>query len=368
MKIECLKENLIVALQKTEKLTSKSSPLNVLKYVLLESTDKSLILKATNMDIGIEYTFPVKTSSSGRIAIPGNVVLSLISQFGNEKSLNLEEIDGNLKVLIGKNDSIIKCVNSDDFPSIPKVDENASKRLKIDSRDMVDGLKAVWYSCANSNIKPELSSVRIFPKDNHLVFVATDGFRLAEKKIKSDQNLDFNHVLIPTRNVSEIVRIFDGLEGDIDVFIDDNQVAFKNGNIYLVSRTVDGNFPDYNAIIPKTSTSEVSVLKQDLVNSLKISTIFSDSFFHVNFSIKPSENKVVLSTKNNEIGENSIDVPASISGEELNINFNYKYINDCIPSINSDSIKLIFNGPGKPLVIKPSSDDSFLYLMMPMNK
>jgi DNA polymerase-3 subunit beta len=208
----------------------------------------------------------------------------------------------------------------------------------------------------------------MYPSDNKLVFVATDGFRLAEKKLVLKDLPDFTHVLIPVRNASEIIRIFDGLDEELDIFIDDNQIAVKSSHIYLVSRTIEGNFPDYKAIIPKDFSTEVKVLKQDFINNLKVSTIFSDTYFHIKFQIKAEGNKFEMITKNSDVGESLTELPSTITGQDMDINFNYKYINDCIPVISTDSMSFSFGGANKPLVIRPVNDDSFLYLVMPMNR
>lgn len=368
MKIETVKDKLVDAIQKAEKVTSRNASLPVLKCVLLEASNNNLYVRSTNLDIGLEITVPVKTEEEGVVAVPGNILSSYISQLPGDKSIHIESKEGGLKVYSQKNSTVIKTFASEEYPPIPKVDPDTSKSFKIDARAFVSGLKAVWYSSANSNIKPELSSVRIYPLEHDLVFVATDGFRLAEKRVKIDQMPEFTHILVPVRNASEIIRIFDNLEEEIEVFIDDNQIAIKSKNIYLVSRTIEGNFPDYKAIIPKQFVTSVTVLKQDLVNSFKINTIFSDSFYHISLSVKPSESKFILSTKNNDVGESSTEVAAALTGEDLDINFNYRYINDSISSMGSDSISFDFSGANKPLVIKPVGDTSFLYLVMPMNR
>jgi DNA polymerase-3 subunit beta len=368
MKLETVKERLIEALQKAEKVASKNASLPVLKCVLLETVKGSLIIKSTNLDIGLEISIPVKVQEEGRIAVPGNILSNYISQLSGDKSVVLEVKDGNLHVSSSKNSTTIKGFSTEDFPSIPKVDPDTSKSFKISSTGLVGGLKAVWYSSATSSIKPELSSVRLYPLENNLVFVATDGFRLAEKKIQVKSMPDFTHILIPVRNTAEIIRIFDDMNSEVEILIDDNQIAVSSGDVYLVSRTIEGNFPDYKAIIPKEFATEAVVLKQDLVNAIKISTIFSDSFNHIKFLIDPGSKKMQLSTKNNEIGESTMDVDGALTGQSIDVNFNYRYINDSVPSLTSDSVTFSFGGMNKPLVIKSVNESSFMYLVMPMNR
>ena len=136
----------------------------------------------------------------------------------------------------------------------------------------------------------------------------------------------------------------------------------------MVSRVIDGVFPDYKQILPKEEKTKVLLLKQDLINSLKISNIFSDSFNQMNISIKKGDKIIKIKTKNNNIGENTNKIEANIEGEDIEVNFNYKYIIDCLPSIISDSVSLSFNGINKPLVIRGTSDKTFTYLVMPMNR
>ncbi|MBP6974403.1 MAG: DNA polymerase III subunit beta [Candidatus Pacebacteria bacterium] len=368
MKLETIRERLVDAIQKAEKVTSKNATLPVLKCVLLEAKDNSLLIRSTNLDIGLEIKIPVKVQEEGSTAIPGNILSNFISQLGGEKSITLESKDGTLSVNSSKNSTTIKSFATDDYPTIPKVNEDTSKSFKISATSLISGLKAVWYSSATSTIKPELSSVRMYPLDGNLVFVATDGFRLAEKQIPAKNLPDFVHVLIPVRNAAEIIRIFDGIDEEITVFIDDNQIAVVSSDIYLISRTIEGNFPDYKAIIPKEFVTEAVILKQDLSNALKISTIFSDAFFHVKFLVNPGEKKLQITTKNNEIGESSTSIVATLSGQDIDINFNYRYINDAMVTLNSDSLSFSFSGSNKPLVIKSVGDSSFTYLVMPMNR
>jgi DNA polymerase-3 subunit beta len=368
MKLEGVKEKIAGAIQKAEKITSKNQTLPVLKCVLLDVQKNSLLIKATNLDIGIEITLPVKTEGEGRVAVPGSTLSGLLSQLSNDKSVTLEAKDGNLYVSSSKNKALIRTLPDEEYPSIPQIDRDASKSFKISSQSLVSGLKAVWYSSATSSIKPELSSVRIYPLNNQLVFVATDGFRLAEKSVAIKNMPDFTHILVPVKNAGEIIRVFDDLDEELEVFVDNNQIAVISKDIYLVSRVIEGNFPDYKAIIPKEFLTEVTFLKQDFINTIKINTIFSDSFNHVKFLIEPDTKKIQLSTKNNDVGESATDVSGTIKGAAIDVNFNYKYINDAMQAINSDSVNFLFSGNNKPLVIKAVGDQSFMYLVMPMNR
>ncbi|MEK7213547.1 MAG: DNA polymerase III subunit beta [Patescibacteria group bacterium] len=368
MKIECVQEKLREGIKYAERITGKHMTLPVLSCLIIDASQKNnIILKATNLDLGIEVTIPAKIEETGIIAINGSIINSFIENIiGGEKGIKLEVNEGNLKIITQSGSGTIKTVPYEDFPSIPKVSTKIS--FLINGEHFVKGLKSVWYSSSISSIKPELSSVYIYCDGEFVVFVATDSFRLAEKKIKMKKNKDFGQILIPYKNIPEIIRTLESINDEIEVCLDKNQISFNYKGVYLISRVIDGVFPDYKQIIPKNNTTEVTVLKQDMINAMKLSNIFSDKFNQINFKINPSQRVCEIKTKNNDIGENITNLDSAITGEFVDINFNCKYIIDCFQSIDSDSICLYFNGLNKPMIIKPVSDTSFRYIVMPMNR
>lgn len=366
MKAECIKDKLLSAVSKAEKIAGKNLTLPILSYVLIEAKDNTIVLRSTNLDIGVEISLPAKVDKAGVVAVPGGVLNTFIGSLSTEKNIKLEVVEGNLNVWSQFSSTKIKSFPHDDFPIIPKVEKE--KSFHIGALDFIKGLKSVWYSSATSSMKPELSSVYIYHDDDNMVFVATDSFRLAEKKVKLKKGKDFNHIMIPFKNVPEIIKVLDDAEGDIEVFLGKTQLSISCSGVYLVSRIIDGIFPDYKQIIPKETKTEVIALKQDLVNSLKISNIFSDKFHQINIKAAPKERVLEFKTKNNDVGENVNRVQAALNGESIDINFNYKYIIDCFQSIDSDSVSLNFNGLSKPMVIRGVTDKSFMYLVMPMNR
>ena len=192
--------------------------------------------------------------------------------------------------------------------------------------------------------------------------------KLAEKKVKTRDLPEISGILIPYKNISEILRIFGEFKGSLKVCFNKNAISFSSDSIYLTSRVIDGIFPDYGQIIPKESTTTVVVLKQDLLNALKLTNIFSDKFNQVNVKVSPKGKIFELSSNNNDVGENKTQLDAAINGEEVELGFNYKYFLDCFQSITTDSVSIKFAGPTKPIVIGAVSDSSFTYLIMPMNK
>lgn len=365
MKIECIKNKLEEAISKTEKITGKNLTLPILKCILLIAKDNILTIRATNLDLGVEMSIPVKIKKEGVVAVPAGILYSFLTNLSNEKNVSLEVKENKLIVSTSHTETQIKTYPYEEFPTIPVVSNK--KSININSNDLILGLKSVWYSSSPSSMKPELSSIYIYYDNGKMVFVATDSFRLAEKKISNRKIEEFDSVLIPHKNVSEIIRIFEQTNGDIKINFSDNQISLSSNGTYLTSRIVDGTFPDYKQIIPKEYSSSATLLKQDTISAFKVSNIFSDKFNQVVVEINKKEKYFRITTKNPDVGENISKIDSVITGESLEMSFNYKYINDCFQSITTDSVSFEMS-KNKPMVIKGVGDQSFLYLVMSMNR
>ncbi len=365
MKLECNVEKIKSAIIQVEKITGKNLTLPILNSILLIASGKTLKLRSTNLSLGVEIEIPAKIEKEGVVAISGTILVGIFSNIFQNENIYLDGEDGNLLIKTKKNRIKLKGQMYDDFPTIPKVLGNT---FEMESKKLIEGIKSVYYSSSVSDIKPEISSVYIYSNEDNLIFVSTDSFRLAEKKVKIKGIEEIGGILIPFKNIPEILRIFGEIQDVVKVCFNKNQISFSSDGVYLTSRVIDGIFPDYKQIIPKEFKTEAVVLKQDLLNALKISNIFSDKFNQINLKISPKEKVFELSSENNDVGENKTYLDAAIKGEEINLGFNYKYFLDCFQSMNSDSISIKLNQPSKPMVISGASDNSFTYLIMPMNR
>lgn len=364
MKITCVLEKLRSAVSKTEKITTKKASLPVLECLLLEVVNNSLVIRSTNLDIGIEITVPVKVKTPGRVAVPAGVLSQFLSNLPTDGSVELEH---NEKTLVISGDTFrteIKTQDDTEFPSIPSVE--SGNETEISTKQIVTGFRSVWYAASPSSMKPELSSVYMYSDDDGaLYFVATDSFRLAEKIIP-DAKIDDISILIPHRNVAEIIRALADVDTSATITVGENQVTIITDDIYISSRLIDGNFPDYQKIIPNSSQVTVTVSTQNFADTLRVSDIFSDKFNQLTVTADPQKNKLSLTTSNADVGENTTDIPVDINGEEITINFNHRYITDSFQSINTDKLSLSLSA-NAPMVLRPAGDNTFQYLVMPMS-
>ncbi len=367
MKIECVKEKFLEAVQKVEKVTGKNVTLPILSCIHIEATNSQVILRATNLDIGIEISLPVKVIEPGSVALSGNILSQFLLNLPKSEKCTLETEEGVVLVSTEHTTAKIKTQNTEDFPLIPKTSDGVS--VNIEAQNFIKGLRSVWYSAAVTSMKPEISSVYVYyDNQDSLFFVATDSFRLAEKQIKIKKIKEFSPILIPFKNVTEIIRALEDVSSSIEIVIGQNQIAFLWEGAYMVSRIVDASFPDYKQLISKEEKTEATVLKQDFSQALKLAHVFSDSFNQVTIKIVPGDKVFEIITRNNDVGENKNSIDAVLKGEDVTMSFNHKYITDCLQSIAVDSLTLSFNGQGRPLVIRGVSDTSFTYIVMPMNK
>ena len=205
MKIECGKEKLERALTLTERATSKNPTLPILSYVLLEATSNSLILRATNLDIGVEITLPAKVEKLGTLAVKGSTPLGFLTNSPKDKNVTLESSEGGLLVKTLGGSALVKTANHEDFPKISKV--SGGLGVVMDASLLSSGIRSVSYSASISHIKPELASVVLYSDGKNLVFVSTDSFRLAEKRIKAELPKDIERTIIPIKNAVDLSKV-----------------------------------------------------------------------------------------------------------------------------------------------------------------
>jgi len=366
MKFECVTEKLRDVIAKIAKVAGKNLSLPILQCVFLEVREDSsrLILRTTNLELGVEAQISCKVLKKGVAAIPADILLSYINNL-TDPSVVFEADGSNLTITSDHATTKIKLFESSEFPSLPRISDGVV--VNLSQQKLVDGFKSVMYSTSPSSMKPELASIYLYPAGQSIVFVATDSFRLAEKIIPLSTSVSFNPLLIPYKNTVELTRLLsDEGKDEALVRVSENQIAFETESLYITSRIVDGSFPDYKQLIPKEHETTVTVLTRDLDHILRVSTIFSDKFNQITFRVIPSKG-LEVKTFNSDVGEHTAWIDGSVEGVEISMSFNQRYISDVFASLSSESVSL-FIEKGKPMIIHGRGDDSFTYLVMPMNR
>lgn len=364
MKTNCSVEKLKIASIQADRITGKNLTLPVLGSILFIASGKSIKLRSTNLSLGIEVEIPANVEKEGVFAIQGDVFVGSINSI-SDSDVTLELIGDTLNISTKHSNVALKTNPYEDFPTLPSVEGTS---LILPSKKISEGLKSVSFASSTSDIKPEISSVFMYQDNGNLIFVATDSFRLAERKIPIRGLSEFPGIIIPFKNVGEMIKLLSESNNDVSIKISKNQISLSFGQVYLTSRVIDGIYPDYKQIIPKESGTEVIVLKEDIIQALKMAHIISDKFNQITLITNPKEKKLSISSKNSDIGEQITNITSSVKGDPIEISFNYKYLLDCFQSFHDDSVVFGLRESSKPMVINGVSDRSFTYLIMPLNR
>lgn len=365
MKTTCSVEKLKNAVTLADRMTGKNLTLPILHSILLTVSGKSIKIRSTNLTVGIEIEIPAQVETEGVVVIKGDVLANVCANLPTTSDVTLTLEHDNLTITAHKITTIIKSLPPEEFPALPTVE---GESFTIQSNILQEGIKSVSFAAATSEIKPEIASIYLYSEEGVLYIVATDSFRLAEKKITIKNIPDISKILIPFKNIQDLSRVLEVCGEQVHITYSRNQISCTGNGIYFTSRLIDGGFPPYQVIIPKEETTKVVVMKQDLLNTLKLSTIFADKFFQVVFSISPETKQVTISSKNSDVGSALSIVDAVVTGEPIEVVCNLKYFLDVFQALSGDSISLSFTKPTKPIVITGVHDTSFLYLLMPTNR
>lgn len=343
----------------------KSATLPALSSILIITGDEGIKLRATNLETGIDLKLKGTITSDGVVAIPAVVLQQIAASLTQEGKVTLEHIGDIVSISSGTGKSSLKTVPYADFPSIP-FPENPKNRIIIPGV-LLKNLFMTIASCASSStVRPELASIYLSIEGGVLTAVATDSFRLAEKKVPLSNKGTQGRFLIPAKNALDIAQALP--DDEIILSFDEHQCAFVSEKGMLVSRLTNAVYPDYRQIIPKESIVEAVVLRKDFEAALKRTTIFSDTFQKVRISFDPKKNTFSFFAKNADIGESAETLSARVSGSALELSFNHRYLAAVLALTQAESLSLTAAGIGRPLIIRGTSDTSLLYLVSPMNQ
>ncbi len=368
MKFECSHEKIFSAISRAEKVTGKHPTLPVLSCILCSATsDGKVIFRSTNLHTGVEITISAKVDEPGVCALPGSYFAQVLSGIPSEETVLCETEGDVFHIKTKKSKSKLKTFSIDDFPELPKKNSSETE-ITIPTNDLLNGIKSVLFAGSNSDIKPELSSIYIVGKGNNLCFVATDAFRLAEKKITFSNAESVSPILLPIKNAQDIIKILTDSDNDVKISVNDHQIYLESQNIFITAQLTNGNFPDYTKIIPTNHTTQVIILRNDLVQILKTIPLFSNHYHHINLQVNPEDKTVLFHAENTTVGEIHTTLDAVIEGNAIDVGLNARYIQEGLSIIQSDSLFFEWLDAKKPLIIHGQHDDSFLYLVMPMNR
>ncbi|MDO8486111.1 MAG: DNA polymerase III subunit beta [Candidatus Staskawiczbacteria bacterium] len=371
MKIEILKENLKNGLSIVEKIVGKNLSLPVLDNVLIDTEDNFLSLSSTDLETSIKMWILTKIIKKGNVIIPVKLLSSFISSLPDEKII-IESKNQNIEIECKNFKTQIQGHNPEEFPIIPEFKN--SEFLEVDNEKFCQGLSQIIDISSPSQTRPEISGIYFNFSKTSIKIVATDSFRLAEKSIQLEKSIkkDYSFIL-PQKPAKEIINILEDKKGLLKIFFSPNQVLFEfpmkeisHPLVQITSRLVEGEYPNYQDIIPKKFKTQVVLKRDEFLNQIKTASLFSGKINEIKININTTNKEVEIFAKDSNIGENKSTIPAKIEGDPMEISFNYKFLIDGLLKIKSSEVIFDLSAQEGPCVLKPVGDASYIYVVMPI--
>jgi len=372
MKIEVLKENLKTGLGIAEKaISGKNLSLPILDNVLINTEENFLNLNSTDLETAIRVWILVKILKPGKVAVPVKFLSSFVSLLPNEKIV-LEEKKQGLYIECKNFKNQIQGVNPEEFPLIPEF-KNA-EFLLLDNQNFCQGLMQVVDVASPSQSRPEISGICFVFSKNSAKIVATDSFRLAEKSITLETPVKKEvSFILPQKPARELINILGNKEGKIKIYFSPNQIMFESPmkevvhpEIQIISRLIEGEYPNYEEIVPKKFKTHVVVKRDEFISQVKAASLFSGKTNEIKIKVKAETKEMEISAQDADIGEGHSVLPAKIEGESIEAAFNHKFLVDGLLNIKGSEVIFNFSKEDGPSVLKPVGDASYLYVVMPI--
>ncbi|MBT6143260.1 DNA polymerase III subunit beta [bacterium] len=367
MEIRVLQSELANGLGTASRAINSNNTLPILGNVLLEAFGDNLKISGTNLEVAICCNLQVEVVREGSVTVPAKLLSSYVSLLPNtDVTLSVSE-DLNVVLQTSNSRSQIKGLKAEDYPSIPEVTGDVS--LSLPASSLLKMINQTVLACSVSGARPVLSGVFMYCDESFLYCVATDSYRLSEAKIASKANSkSVFECIIPAKTMTELAKTLSGsIDTDVAIQISQMQISFEIGDSLIVSRLIEGKFPNYKAIIPeaKKTTCEISVSElQAAIRRLNLFTREVNNSIHV--EMDATSNSVILSTGETRVGEEKSEIEVAISGESNKISLNSQYLLDCLQVVSSGKILVEANESVSPIKILDPKDEDFIYIIMPL--
>ncbi len=377
MRVHCLQENLARALSLVSRAVApRTATLPVLTHVLLATDNGRLKVAATNLEVGVVYWIGAKVESDGAITVPARTFSELVSLLPPDKvEMELNVRTQTLRVQCGRADASIKGIDAQEFPIIPSPGEQPLARINGGALRKL--ISQVVFAAATDESRPALTGVLTKLEGDRIIMVATDGFRLSKREetlldpVAGDAAV---HMLVPAKALAEVSRVIEDDEEPVAIHLtaSHGQVMFQTPHANVVAQLIDQKFPPWEAIIPQRYETRITLSTADILKACRQASIFArESADMVRLTIRAGEDlepgKVTVSARADQTGENCSDLEAVVSGKDLEVGFNVRYLIEGLSAAGTPQVTLDLTQPRSPMVMRAVGDDHFLHILMPMN-
>lgn len=375
VKIFSLQENLKQGLALVAHVAGKNVNLPILNNVLIKAEAGKIRLVATNLEIGVISAVRGKIEREGSFTVNSKIISDCINLLPNKK-IGLEQKESALLVDCENYQAKVNGQSAEEFPLIPEVDKK--NYFSVQAEALKKAISQVIFATSPSENRLELSGVLFMFSNGFLTITATDSYRLAEKRIQVKANSEEEKkIIVPAKTLQELLRILSvNLDGEvaennqeIKFYISDNQILFTYGSTELVSRLIEGQYPDYQQIIPTSNKTKIVIDRPELLRAVKMASLFSKTGINdVNLDFPAGKNQVVVSSVSGQTGENINNLPAKVVGEDNSIVVNYRYLLEGLSNVEGETVKIEVIDSNTPCVIRPEQEADYLYIIMPIKQ
>lgn len=364
MELTVTQENFARALTAVGRVASTRTQLPILSNILLRTDGSRLLVAATNLEIATTQYIGAKISKPGAITVPARLISEFVSSLPKE-SIELKVVNNNIHIKSGNFSSIINGVIADDFPELPTINEESSISYSLGTEDFKQAINQTIITASSDSTRPVLTGVYWHSHEGQLYLAATDGYRLSERRLvetKSEVS-----AIIPVQTLQEVLRTIVDDSETVDVLFDETQVRFRINDAEIISRLVDGNFPDYRQLIPKQSDITAIIDKQEFTRVTKIAGLFArESGGSVTLTVDDEKKTVSLHSIASELGENTSELTGEITGAGQ-VTLNSRYLTDALSVLDDATIEFSFSGKLSPCILKSTNKDTnYYHVIMPL--
>jgi DNA polymerase-3 subunit beta len=375
VKLVCAQRALAEGLAVVERAVPSKSPLPVLSNILLVTDEGRLKLVANNLEMAISAWVGAEIADEGSVTLPARLLSDFVSTLvGGDVQMALKPGTKTMQLKAGRYEANINGIDAEDFPAVPSVGDGP--RSKVPARRLRGAINQVAFAAATDETRPVLSGVLLTLEGDQLTMAAADGFRLAVRTVElAEPVAEKLSLLVPARTLIELARIISDSDDPVEIAATPsrNQVMFQYPGLLVVSRLIEGQFPDYQRIIPQSYQTRVVLPVADFLQATKTAAVFSrDNSNIVRLSVAPSGEELVpgridVMASSAEMGDNAGQLDGSVEGEETQIAFNVRYLRDALEAVSGGEVALEMTGPTSPGLLKPVAGDGHLHVIMPMH-
>jgi DNA polymerase-3 subunit beta len=361
MKLQVTQENLAKALNTVARVANTRGTLPILSNVMLKTSNNRLSIAATNLDIAITHFIGSKIEQEGAITVPARLMQDFVTNLPDSVlKLNLDS--NKLQISTDQYNSTINGVSAEDFPVVPEITKGSS--ITVAAGEFKKALSKVVLAASADDARPVLTGVYFHSVDGEIIAAATDSYRLAQNILgKNKEEVNF---LVPATAANDLLRITSDTEKEVVITHDEQQVQFQVGDVTLVARLIEGNYPDYRKLIPTKFATSAKLTRADFINIAKVSSLFArESAGSITIKVDEVEKHVSINAIASQLGENTAKANAEVKGSG-EVTLNSRYLIDALNAFSTDDVEFCFNGKLEPCILRSSGEPKYLHLIMPL--